>query len=150
MSYMFYNYASSVQIESLDISGFDTKSVTNCNRMLSGVKLKSITLGVNFNLDLSSSEGHLTNSSGEKDATWYDNGGIAYEKCCMGKGARDEATTYYDTNPAPIPAEVYAYKDTSTEGQTSLVFTYDTEKSSHIEKGQKTYVIPTDATDQKS
>ena len=69
MSYMFCNYASSVQIESLDISGFDTKSITNCNRMLSGLKLKSITLGINFNLDLSTSEGHLTNSTGVQDAT---------------------------------------------------------------------------------
>ena len=68
----------------------------------------------------------------------------------MGKGVREDVTTYYDTNPAPTLAEAYAYKDTANEELATLVLAYDNAKSSHTDKGQTIYTIPTDAIDKKS
>ncbi len=139
-SYMFSNYGNNCVISSFDLSKFDTSKITNSTKMLEGMKLNSIILGSNFNLDLSVSGLCLTNGSGATSATWFDKIGIGYENCGIGTLSRTEPTTYYDTNPCCA----YGYKDTtSKEGKTILVLAYDTEKASR-QVSQKVYDIPTD------
>ena len=56
----------------------------------------------------------------------------------MGKVTRTSPTIYYDHDPY----DAYGYKDTSEDGQVSLVLNYDMDRSSH----ENTYDIPTTAT----
>ena len=97
MMEMFYNYGSKCVFSELNFSLFNTSKVTNYPRMLSGMKLKSITLGAGWNKDLTSSGTCLTNSSGTTNATWYDTDGNIYEKCSMGTAVRTGVVTYSDT-----------------------------------------------------
>ena len=66
---MLANYGNQSTISSLDLINFDTTKVENFEKMLEGIKLKEVTLGTNFNLNLTSSGVNLTNSSGRGDAT---------------------------------------------------------------------------------
>ena len=77
---MFECYGNSSTISNLDLSNWDTRNIDdseNYNDMFRDMKLRSITLGPNFDLDLT---GHvrfllhiacLTNRNGEYDADWY-------------------------------------------------------------------------------
>ena len=69
MTGMFYQYGKECEFSGLDLSSFNTSKVDRCSTMLSDIKLKTITLGKNFNLDLSTSGASLTDSSGNKDST---------------------------------------------------------------------------------
>ena len=148
MSMMFnnYGYNSTSAFTNLNLSNFNTKNVTECFYMLNGLKLSSITLGIGFNMDLTSSGASLNNSSGTSNAKWYDGDGTSYINCSMGTiTMRTKAVTYFDTMPGQPKA--YGYKDTTSEDNaTTLVITYDTEKSSH----DTTYDIPTAASTKES
>ena len=73
ISYMFAHSDGSKEtsgtFESLYLSNFNTSQVKHSSNFLSNRKLKSITLGKDFSLDLTSSNAGLTNSSGVQDAT---------------------------------------------------------------------------------
>ena len=101
VSYMFYNYGNRCVFENLDFSSFNTINISSYSYMLAHMNLRSITLGSNFNLNLTgaiigSNKACLTNSSGSYNATWYDDNKTPYEKCGMGTTARTQAITYYD------------------------------------------------------
>ena len=66
--FSFYGY-NSTSAFFLNLSNFNTNKVTAYSSMLDGLKLESITLGANFNMDLTSTGAELCNSSDTKDAT---------------------------------------------------------------------------------
>ena len=134
--YMFKDYGNDHGVfENLDLSSFDTTSIDNHYGMLCGLKLKSITLGPKFKLDLSVI-GLLTNSKGWGGVPWYDSEN-KYEKCSMGEVARTVATTYTDDKPL----EPYAY-ETTYEYNYVLVLVYDNKKYDRVDKGYTVYRIP--------
>ena len=143
MNHMFWNYGSQSTFECLNLSNWSIHDTQECSGMLEGMKLKSIVLGHHFVTDLSALNGKLTNSKGEKSATWYDNNGRACPECCMGLSIKDQTTIYYDTNPSLV--EAYGYRDGNT-----LILTYDRDKSVHESQSQTVYSIPTNATEVKS
>ena len=132
-SYMFANYGQNRMISSLDLSSFNTSEVTNFTKMLIGMKLKSITLGADFNLYLGPSGACLTNSSGYyQDTAWYSVDGTVYPKCSF--PPRERNTTYYDCFN-----EAYGY----WEGD-SLILKYDQYRGRNL-SSYNTYDIPTSA-----
>ena len=143
MNHMFWNYGSQSTFECLNLSNWSIHDTEESSGMLEGMKLKSIVLGHHFVTDLSASNGKLTNSKGEKSASWYDSNGRECPECCMGLSIKDQTTTYYDTNPSLV--EAYGYRDGNT-----LVLTYDRDKSVHESQSQTVYSIPTNATEAKS
>ncbi len=146
VSNMFTNYCKRCVIPLFDLSNFDTNRVSNSTKMLEGMKINSITLGSNFNLNLTSSGACLTNGSGSSDAAWYDKLNKKYENCEIGTISRTAPTVYFGERK-----EAYAYKDTTTWGGSgALVLTYDNEKLLHSLARQTIYNMTTCATSEES
>ncbi len=137
---IFAGYGQNKSFECLNLSTFNTTNITNVGDYLlalSGIKLKSIKISKTFTLNLGSIG--LTNSSGETDKTWYDQGKTTYtsQTLPVGTGLSSDVVTYYDY----LPPDAYAYLS-----GTSLTLTYDYQKASHTAEGHTVYEIPTAAT----
>ena len=144
MNGMFYLYGyNNSNSYNLDLSNFSTSNVTEYTDMLTRIKLKTITISKGFTLKLDAVG--LTNSSGLLGQTWYDKKKTTYLPSALPVGGDISGiVTYYDH----APADAYGYKDTSTENETTLVLTYDYNKSKYPE--ENVYEIPESATTKTS
>ena len=93
MEYMFQRFGAGKGYGSFRLFSVPN-AVNNYQKMLEGVKLTSITITPRYSVGDWNTAG-LTNSKGEKEATWYTENGEKYEKCNLPHDLT-VLTTYYD------------------------------------------------------
>ncbi len=126
MKWMFWMYGRNCIFPCLNLESFSMGKVTNYERMLA-VRVKSIKLGHDINIEFGNPGACLTNSSDDWNSTWYSQDGVECPQCTI--PPRESTTTYYDTVLVP-----YGYR----EGN-KLTITYDTEMYIHENQGQEIY-----------
>ena len=129
MKWMFWMYGRNCIFLSLNLESFSMGKVTNYEKMLAFLRLKSIKLGPNINIEFGNPGACLTNSSDDWNMTWYSQDGVECPQCTI--PPRESTTTYYDVAPVP-----YGYKDGN-----KLIVTYDPEIYTHEKQGQKVFDI---------